>query len=154
MSEADISIDLARTPSDIAAVKQLFIDYSNWLPVDLGFQDFNQELDDFPKGFVCLILAKQAGRPIGAVALKAHSEATCEMKRLFVMVQAQGKGIGKLLSERVMHEAKELGYSEMILDSLKRLKPAVALYQSLGFTEIEPYNFNPEDDVVYMKRKL
>lgn len=154
MSETDISIGLAQTPSDIAAIKQLCIDYSNWLPVDLGFQDFNQELHDFPKGFVCLILAKQAGKPVGAVALKSHSKTTCEMKRLFIKPQAQGKGIGRLLSERIMHEAKGLGYSEMILDSLKRLKPAVALYQSLGFTEIEPYNFNPEDDVIYMRRDL
>lgn len=154
MDETDFSINLALLPSDIAAVKQLCIEYANWLPVDLGFQDFNQELNDFPQGFVCLILAKQAGRPVGAVALKAHNKTTCEMKRLFVRPAAQGRGLGKLLSLHLMHEAKGLGYSEMILDSLKRLKPAVALYQGLGFTEIEPYNFNPEDDVVYMKRDL
>ena len=154
MNKPGITIDFALTKDDQQAVKALFIDYSNWLPVDLGFQDFNQELHDFPKGFVCLILAKHAGKPVGAVALKSHSKTTCEMKRLFVKPQAQGKGIGRLLSERVMHEARGLGYSEMILDSLKRLKPAVALYQSLGFTEIEPYNFNPEDDVVYMRRDL
>ncbi len=154
MADSDFSIDIAHTSYDIAAVKQLCIDYSNWLPVDLAFQDFNQELHDFPKGFVCLILAKQDGKAVGAVALKAHSKTTCEMKRLFVKPQAHGKGIGKLLSQRIMQEAKKLGYSEMILDSLKRLKPAVALYQSLGFTEIEPYNFNPEDDVIYMRREL
>lgn len=149
-----ITIGLAVNADDLACVKQLFKDYAEQLPVSLDFQDFNEELDSFPKGFRCLLLARKEGQPIGAVGIKPHNDKTCEMKRLFVRPSAQGIGLGRALSLRVIKEAKGLGYSEMILDSLKRLKPAVALYQSLGFTEIKPYNFNPEDDVIYMRRNL
>lgn len=154
MNEPDIAIDFAFSRDDQQAVKALFIEYSEWLPVSLDFQDFNQELNDFPKGYVCLLLAKKAGVPVGAVGLKAHSKNTCEMKRLFVKLEAQGLGLGRSLSLQLMQQAKDLGFKEMVLDSLKRLKPAVKLYQSLGFTEIEPFNFNPEDDVIYMRRDL
>lgn len=149
-----ITIDLAINADDLACVKQLFKEYAEQLPVSLDFQDFNEELDSFPKGFKCLLLARKEGQPIGAVGIKPHNDKTCEMKRLFVKPHAQGRGLGKLLSMRLMLEAKKSGYTEMVLDSLKRLKPAVALYQSLGFTEIEPYNFNPEDDVIYMRKDL
>ena len=154
MNESDVTIDLALSKSDQQAVKTLFIEYSKWLPVSLDFQDFNQELNDFPKGYVYLLLAKKAGMPVGAMGLRAHSKTTCEMKRLFVKQEAQGLGIGRSLSLHLMQEAKALGFKEMVLDSLKRLKPAVKLYQSLGFSEIEPFNFNPEDDVIYMRRNL
>lgn len=154
MNEDDITIDFALSSDDQQAVKALFIEYSEWLPVSLDFQDFNQELNDLPKGYVCVLLAKKSGVPVGAVGLKAHSKTTCEMKRLFVKQDAQGLGLGRALSLRLMQEAKTLGFKEMLLDSLKRLEPAVKLYQSLGFTEIEPFNFNPEDDVIYMRRDL
>ena len=154
MNEADITIDLALSGDDQMAVKSLFIEYSDGLPVSLDFQGFNQELKDFPKGYVCLLLAKKAGKSVGAVGLRAHSKTTCEMKRLFVRQEAQGLGIGRSLSLHLMQEATSLGFKEMVLDSLKRLKPAVKLYQSLGFSEIEPFNFNPEGDVIYMRRDL
>ena len=154
MEKSDITIELALSSEDQAAVKVLFIEYSEGLPVSLDFQDFNQELAAFPEGFVCLLLAKKAGKPVGAVGLKAHSETVCEMKRLFVRPQAQGLGLGRTLSLQIMQQAKSRGFNEMLLDSLKRLKPAINLYQSLGFMEIEPFNYNPEEDVVYMRRNL
>lgn len=149
-----ITIDLATTAEDINAVKDLFRQYAEGLPIPLDFQGFDEEMATFPKGYDFLLLAKENGEPVGAVALKPHSKETCEMKRLFVASHALGKGIGRALSLDLMKRAKKAGYSEMILDSLRRLKPAVALYKNLGFTEIEPYNFNPEDDVVYMRKDL
>ena len=154
MNKPDITISLALSDEDQADVKRLFIEYSEGLPVSLDFQGFNKELEDFPKGYDCLLLAKRAGKPVGAVGLKPHSKVTCEMKRLYVKPEAQGLGLGRKLSLKLIDEAKLLGFDEMILDSLKRLKPAVSLYISLEFTEIEPYNFNPEDDVIYMRRDL
>ena len=66
----------------------------------------------------------------------------------------QRSGAGEALSIRLIAEAKKAGYQKMLLDSLRRLEPAVALYKKLGFQEVEPYNFNPEDDVVYMELLL
>lgn len=149
-----LEIVQAVTEEDIASVKRLFQDYVNWMPIDLGFQGIQKEMATFPDKYVLLLLAKLDSRPIGAVGLIPHTEGACEMKRLFVAPGVQSKGTGRALCEALLKEAKNLGYHTMVLDTLTRLKPAVALYQRLGFTEIEPYNVNPEADVTYMSKKL
>jgi len=150
----DVSINHATTQDDVAAVKKIFQAFVEFLPIDLGFQGIDDEMARFPDGYEFLLLAKLGDKPVGAVALKKHDKNVCEMKRLFVLSSAQGTGTGRKLCERLLDEAKEQGYTTMLLDSLKRLETAVKLYQKLGFEEIEPYNFNPADDVVYMSRAL
>ncbi|WP_020398335.1 GNAT family N-acetyltransferase [Kordiimonas gwangyangensis] len=149
-----VVIHKAQTSGDIAACKEVFRAFSEWLPIDLGFQNFEEEMARFPVGYVHLLIAKKDGKPVGAVALKEHDKDTCEMKRLYMLPEAQGTGAGRAICERLMADAKALGYKVMLLDSLRRLDAAVALYVKLGFEEIEPYNFNPEDDVVYMRKAL
>lgn len=147
-------ITRAETSDDIAEVKKIFQAFIEFLPIKLDFQGIDDEMARFPNDYVLMLIAKLDGKPVGAVALKEHTPDTCEMKRLYVLPAAQGTGAGRLLCEALLAEAKNLGYSTMLLDSLRRLEAAVALYRKLGFAETEPYNFNPEDDVVYMKRSL
>jgi ribosomal protein S18 acetylase RimI-like enzyme len=78
--------------------------------------------------------------PIGCVGVRKFKDGVCEMKRLFVRSQYQGRGIGRQLAIRIIEEATELGYQKMWLDTLSTLKEANKLYRSLGFKEIEPYN--------------
>ena len=150
----EVLIHKATKSDDIAAMKTLFRAYAEWLGVDLCFQGFEAEMARFPKGYVHLLIAKKGGKPVGAVALKEHDADTCEMKRLYLLPEAQGTGAGRAMCERLMADAKSLGYKTMLLDSLRRLEAAVALYRKLGFEETKHYNFNPEDDVVYMRRAL
>lgn len=149
-----LTIERAETPEDVAAVKMIFEAFIDFLPIDLGFQGIDDEMQAFPGYYEFMLLAKLDGRPVGAVALKKHDKQVCEMKRLYVLPEGRGTGAGRLLCERLLDDARALGFSKMLLDSLRRLEAAVALYEKLGFTEIEPYNFNPEDDVVYMERAL
>lgn len=149
-----VKIEPATDETDIAAVKKIFAAFIEFLPIDMGFQGIDAEMASFPDTYDLLLLAKTAGKPVGAVALKKHDALVCEMKRLYVLPEAQGTGAGRKLCERLIKEARSLGYKTMLLDSLKRLEAAVALYRKLGFEEIEPYNFNPEDDVIYMRRAL
>ncbi len=151
---SNLTIIRATTPGDIAAVKTIFEAFIDFLPIDLGFQGIDEEMGAFPGFYQLMLIAKVNEKPVGAVALKEHDPQVCEMKRLYVMPEGRGTGAGRLLCERLMEEARTMGYDKMLLDSLRRLEAAVALYHKLGFTEIEPYNFNPEDDVVYMQRKL
>jgi len=147
-------VTTAESPQDIASVKTIFRAFVEFLPINLDFQGIEDEMARFPDGYELLLIAKRGEEPIGAVALKEHDAEVCEMKRLYVLPEGQGTGAGRLLCEELMAHAKALGYKTMLLDSLRRLEAAVALYGKLGFTEIEPYNFNPEDDVVYMSRSL
>jgi GNAT superfamily N-acetyltransferase len=154
VTEPRVCVSHATSPADKAAVKDIFRAFIEFLPIELDFQGIDDEMARFPNDYVLMLIAKLDGVPAGAVALKEHTPEVCEMKRLYVLPNAQGTGAGRLLCEALLTEAKKLGYNTMLLDSLKRLEAAVALYHKLGFTQTEPYNFNPEGDVIYMKRDL
>ena len=53
-----------------------------------------------------------------------------------VSPQVQGKGIGRRLGEAIIATAKELGASKLYLESNTHLKPAIALYENLGFKKV------------------
>lgn len=59
-----------------------------------------------------------------------------EMAKMAVSPKAQGKSVGFLLAKRVIKEAIDLGASKLFLESNTILKPAINLYQKLGFRKI------------------
>ena len=122
-------------------------------------QNFLPEIDQMPRGYEppegIYLLAYADNKAAGTVALKRLDNNICEMKRLFVSPKFQGVGLGKLLAERVMDEAKKLGYAKMRLDNSRSvMAKAVLLYKSLGFYEIEPYNQNFVADALFMEKIL
>ena len=153
-----IEVIEANSERDIADAKKLFQEYAAFLDVDLCFQNFDREMETFPDFYELILLAKSDGVSVGAVGLRAledrDGEKVCEMKRLFVRQSARGLGAGERLCEAVMEAARARRFALMRLDTLPRLKSAVAIYAALGFAEINPYYKNPMDDVIYMERRL
>ncbi|MDP1814503.1 MAG: GNAT family N-acetyltransferase [Leadbetterella sp.] len=138
--------------------KVLFLKYQENLGISLCFQGFQEELDNLPGKYAfptgTILFAKEGENVVGIVALKKLEDGICEMKRLFVLPEFQGYGIGKLLAEALIEKAKDLKYKIMKLDTLGRLESAVSLYRNLGFEETIPYNVNPEDDILYFEKQL
>lgn len=140
------------------SIKEIFLEYSQFLNVDLCFQGFEQELADLKKLYApssgCILVAEEGETLVGAVALKKIGEGICEMKRLYVRPAFRKYGIGRALVQLLIEKAKEKGYQTMKLDTLDSLKPAIALYQSFGFQETTAYYHNPLPNVVYMEMSL
>jgi len=138
--------------------KEMFIKYQENLGISLCFQGFQEELDNLPGKYAfpsgTILFAKEGENVVGIVALKKLEEGICEMKRLFVLPEYQGYGIGKLLTLELLQKAEDLDYKIMKLDTLGRLEAAVSLYRNLGFEETIPYNVNPEDDILYFEKQL
>src|SRR5207237_8971827 len=90
-----------------------------------------------------LLLAVHGDRPAGCIALRPLGADGCEMKRLYVRPEFRGRRVGRLLAERVLAEARAIGYARMRLDTLPSMKEAITLYSSLGLEEFEPFSANP-----------
>jgi ribosomal protein S18 acetylase RimI-like enzyme len=77
------------------------------------------------------------------------------MKRLYLRPQFRGQGHGRALAERIIAEARQIGYTRMRLDTVEPImKDAVAMYRNLGFEEIAPYRSNPIAGAMYMELRL
>lgn len=76
------------------------------------------------------------------------------MKRLFVREQFRGKNIGNILIQKIIDDAREIGYQHMFLDTLPFLESAIHMYRKYGFYEIESYNDSPMENSIYMKLDL
>jgi carbonic anhydrase len=148
----------ATSSEHIAEAKKLFREYADFLNVNLGFQDFENELAQLPGSYSppegVLLLAVDEGRTLGCAALRQAGEGVCEMKRLYVGSQARGRGIGRALALEVIAEAIRLGYTTMRLDTFDWLVEAIRLYESLGFKRIPAYYKNPFSGVVYWELDL
>jgi GNAT superfamily N-acetyltransferase len=153
-----VNITVAKTDEDIQIARRLFVEYQNCLEFDLSFQGFEQELANLPGEYApptgCILLADYKGNIQGCIALRRVGNATCEMKRLYVREDWRELGIGRRLVEAVIDVAKELNYQFMRLDFVSPRPAARALYESFGFTEIEPYESIPVDGAVFMELRL
>jgi ribosomal protein S18 acetylase RimI-like enzyme len=152
------TISHATTPDDFARARGLFKEYASSIGVDLCFQDFERELKELPGGYSepsgCILLASHDSDLVGCVALRPLSSEECEMKRMYVQPAFRGRGIGRLLAQNVIAEARKKGYEKMKLDSLPIMREAQALYRSLGFKETVPYRPNPIEGAVFMELEL
>lgn len=101
-----------------------------------------------------LYLAYCGGQLAGCIGLRKIDGKNCEMKRLYVRPRFRGKQIGNQLVRKIIEDAKEIGYSHMLLDTLPFLESAVHMYQKYGFYEIESYNDSPMSTSIYMRLDL
>jgi GNAT superfamily N-acetyltransferase len=155
----NLTIARAASDADLTAVRELFVEYENFLGFDLCFQGFEQELASLPGDYApplgCLLLAHGLrGELAGCVALRPLDDAVCEMKRLYLRPPFRGRGQGRRLAEAIVDAARAIGYAAMRLDTVGRLTESLALYRSMGFREIPPYRNNPHEDAVYLELAL
>lgn len=153
-----IEIVTPSTPDELARVRELFVEYANWLNVDLCFQGFQAELASLPGRYAApagaLYLAESDGRSIGCVGMRAINDGYCEMKRLYVRPEGRGTGLGRRLATASIDAGRAAGYRGMRLDTLFRMTEANKLYDSLGFHDIPAYYANPNDGVRYLELRF
>ena len=155
----NFALTQAESAAQIAQARELFLEYAESLGFSLCFQNFEQELAGLPGGYAPpdgrLLLAECEGQVAACVALHKLEQGVCEMKRLYLRPPFRGKGLGRALAERIIAEARQIGYHHMRLDTVEPvMKDAVAMYRKLGFKEIAPYCPNPMPGVVYMELHL
>ncbi len=144
---SDVRIRRAQSEDDVAAVRALFLEYlqfvEHYLGQDLSFQGTEREFTNFPQTYDALFLAQLKGVPVGACGLKPFESGICELKRLYCKPTARGLGLGLKLCQSAVNLARDLGYKKIYLDTDFGLIHANAIYETLGFQDIEKYYDNP-----------
>ena len=155
-----LTIVKAETPAQVSTARGMIEEYAAWLEFKLCFQGHEEEIQSLPGKYAPpsgrLLLALWDGRPAGVIALRPLEElGVCEMKRLYVRPEFRGHQIGRILAERIIGEAVEIGYSRMRLDTISgKMNSAIAMYRTLGFAEIDPYYKTPVGETLFMELAL
>ena len=163
-----LTIKQISTPADIAAARDLVRELTTWsISLDPEtkdaptFGDLESELATLPGVFQpptgCFLLAREHGRPVGCVAFAGHGDDTVELKRMYVLPDQRGNGIGLKLVDELIISARTLGTRRIILDSYHTMTGAHRVYRSVGFKDVAaPVDF-PEkfaSRVVFMEMEL
>lgn len=153
-----IRLDQAASPEDLALARELFLEYQRAIGVDLCFQGFQAEVAGLPGAYAPppgrLLLLRVDGRPAGCGALRPLGAGAAEMKRMWVRPGFRGRGLGRTVAEELVRTARAEGYARVRLDTLPSMAEAQALYRSLGFAAVAPYNDNPVPGAIHMELRL
>ena len=160
-----VSLELIPGYDRPAEILSLFTEYTQMLvshdpsfQIYLDIQHYEDELRDLeakygrPEGR--LYLALWEGEAAGCIALRKLDGQRCEMKRLYVRPAFRGLKIGDALVDRVLQDAKAIGYRHMLLDTLPFLESAIHMYQKRGFYGIPCYNDSPVETTIFMQYDL
>lgn len=105
----------------------------------------NIQQNYFDKGGTFLIMLDDS-QPVGTGAIRKIKDEICELKRLWLLTDYHGKGLGYRMMQELLSFAKEKGYKRMWLqtDAISQSR-ALDFYRRLGFREIPRYTERTDD---------
>jgi GNAT superfamily N-acetyltransferase len=152
MTSEAVTLEPVESPSHREAGRELIAEYLRWvgeiarsqygLSFDIDAM-VDSDIEDRSKFYPPsgrFYLVKTDGAYVGVGCLKRLAAGVGEIQRMYVQPHVRGKGAGRLLVERLLADAGELGYTKVRLESLKALTAAHTLYHSVGFVDIAPYD--------------
>lgn len=156
-----MSLELTSALSSPEEVRPLFQEYTDMILENvpsfqayLDLQHYDDETAHLehkygpPEGR--LYLARWDRAAAGCGGLRKLDGGRCELKRLYVRPAFRGRRVGEALLERLIGDARAVGYRQMLLDTLPFMESALRLYRRFGFSGIPRYNDSPLDSTIYL----
>lgn len=108
-----------------------------------GFAIHDKEVDDIADAyghhraayFVCEVDGKVVGGG-GVAPLEGGPENVCELKKMYFLPEARGKGLGQQVLTSCLAAAKKIGFEHCYLETFNTMKDAMKLYEKSGFEKI------------------
>ena len=91
------------------------------------------------------------GEAVGCGAVKHHPHDVSDVKRMWIADSVRGQGLGRRLLAHLEGLARERGSTQVRLETSNVLPEAIALYQSAGYLEVQPFNAEPFADRWFAK---
>ncbi len=98
---------------------------------------------DFSPPHGAFVIVIEDGRPVAGGGVKRLAPGVAEIKRMYVVPDARGRGIARKLLAALEDAARATGHRVARLDTGVRQPHARALYESAGYRAIDDYNGNP-----------
>jgi len=92
------------------------------------------------------VLETSAGEIVGTVGLYPLDGTTCELRKMYLHASVRGRGHGKRLLEHALAQARQRGFTRVVLETADTLREAVALYLKYGFKEYDPDHLSKRCD--------
>jgi GNAT superfamily N-acetyltransferase len=108
--------------------------------------------EDFAAPGGAFLVAYENGRALAGGGLKRLDSERVEIKRMYVVPGARGKGVARALLGAPETTAAYRGYAFVRLDTGPKQPEALALYRSAGYEPIDDYNDNPYATYWFEKR--
>ncbi|MDO8479880.1 MAG: GNAT family N-acetyltransferase [Candidatus Rokubacteria bacterium] len=145
-------------PEDHAAVARELADYLSYIGDALDAEGLDHDIAHWQEEYdgrtgVLLLVADATGEVVGTAAVRLLEPGVGELKRMWLRLSCQGRGLGRRLMDACLDEARRLGCRALRLDTQAKLEAAVHLYRAYGFSEIPRYNDNHRADI-WMERVL
>lgn len=101
-----------------------------------------------------VVIAYKDDVPAGCGCFKSYDDEAVEVKRMFVKLEARGKGISRKILTELEHWAKELGYAYTVLETGNNQTEALSLYRKSGYEETPAYGVyaNLPDSICFKKK--
>ena len=166
-----VDVAFAGSPDEVCDLRPILTDYLEWdiaqlreaSGLDIRADDYVEntfgEMDAYFPPHGALLTARDDGRLIGMGFLKKIRDGHCEVKRMYVLPDYRGQGLGKRILATLIDRARSLGYATAMLDSAVYMTTAHALYRSMGFKPVDYYPEGETDEalkdyLVYMELRL
>ena len=118
----------------------------------------DSDLRDIQKSYISTggafrVLKSGGGDIVGSYGLYAAPDGLCELRKMYLLRELRGKGLGKKMMDDAIQQAKAMGFTQMTLETNSCLWEALQLYRNFGFTEFVPDHLSDRCDIA-MKRVL
>lgn len=116
-----------------------------------GLLDYdNVQREYFENGGTFLVILDD-GKVVGTGGIRQLNPQICELRRMFILKEYRGRGLGTRLLEELLHFARQCGHTAIRLNTVSRMADAVKFYERRGFRHIEQYREVTYSDVFMEK---
>jgi len=158
VSGPGIQLQAPQSSEDWRQARRLVEQYAASLDLDLAFQNIAHELEHLASEYAApggaFLIAREQGVALCCAGVRRFADGAGEIKRLYVVPAARGRGIGMRLARQIVAEGRRLGYARLLLDTLPAMQEAQAVYAALGFRPTSAYRFNPIPGAAYFELLL
>lgn len=138
---SDFTIRLIHKADNAEVAKVIRKVMTSFGAVGEGFSIEDPEVDQMYEAYqgnqsAMYVVVGKEGKILGCggfAPLLGGNQDTCELRKMYFLPEARGKGLGRRMLEMSLLEAKEAGFKKCYLETLQHMKAARRLYEKAGF---------------------